>query len=95
MRYIDVDQIRITAETSHCSGDTLVLLSDVRRALAQTPTADVVEVKYGAWVNGRYNDWKSNMYEEQCSICGIYSVEYGHPFCPHCGAKMDAEGSIQ
>lgn len=43
-RYIDVDKIRITAQTENEDGDALVSLSDVRRAIDQTPTADVVEV---------------------------------------------------
>lgn len=47
------------------------------------------EVKHGAWINGRYNDWKDNAYEEMCSVCGRYSQEYGRGFCPNCGAKLD------
>jgi hypothetical protein len=53
------------------------------------PTADVVEVKHGGWINGRHNDWKNNTYEKMCSVCGRYSQEYGRGYCPNCGAKMD------
>ena len=42
----------------------------------------------GKWTGGRYNDWNDNRYEEMCSACGRYSTEYGHPYCPHCGAHM-------
>lgn len=45
-RYIDVSKIRLTAESSvDSSGDVLVSIADVRRALSQTPTADVVELQ--------------------------------------------------
>lgn len=43
-RYIDAEKIRITAQTETENGDALVSLADVRRAIEQTPTADVVEV---------------------------------------------------
>ena len=43
-RYIDAEKIRITAQTVNEDGDALVSLADVRRAIEQTPTADVVEV---------------------------------------------------
>ena len=42
----------------------------------------------GEWTGGRYNDWNDNRYEEMCSVCGRYSTEYGHPYCPHCGSHM-------
>lgn len=44
-RYIDIEKIRIAIPS--CvdeNGDILVPLSDVRRALAQTPTADVAPI---------------------------------------------------
>ena len=43
-RYIDANKIKITAQMATEDGDTLVSLADVRRAIEQTPTADVVEV---------------------------------------------------
>ena len=46
--------------------------------------------KRGKWINGRYNDWQGNVYEEQCSYCGRYSKDYGRPYCSNCGAGMDA-----
>ena len=59
--------------------------------LWQQSQCDVAEVKHGKWIGGRYNEWKNNEYEEQCSICGRYSTEYGMSFCPNCGARMDKE----
>ena len=49
---------------------------------------DVVEVKHGEWVGGKFDDY-SGEYEEQCSNCKKYSREYARPYCPNCGAKMD------
>lgn len=44
-RYIDANAIRLTGLTQiDSNGDVLVSLQDVRNALAQTPTAEVVEV---------------------------------------------------
>ena len=48
---------------------------------------DVVEVKHGEWVGGKFNDY-SGEYEEQCSNCKKYSREYARPYCPNCGANM-------
>ena len=61
------------------------------------PTADVVEVKHGKWINeppyyaldGRY------LKSQQCSFCYSVFVSDGntpysnHPYCCECGAKMD------
>ena len=55
--------------------------------LNSQPTADVVEVKHGEWVGGKFNDY-SGEYEEQCSNCKKYSREYARPYCPNCGANM-------
>ena len=57
------------------------------------PTADVVEVKHGYWIDkptGRYCHIGS-----YCSVCqeksGIGGIESNRhkPYCPNCGAKMD------
>lgn len=46
------------------------------------PTADVVEVKHGEWIDLNITEW-------QCSECN-YRVERWNntPYCPECGAKM-------
>lgn len=56
------------------------------------PTTDVVPVVYGEWMeNENFNDgfWT-------CSACGFVSeagaAPYLYRYCPHCGAKMQAEG---
>lgn len=44
-RYIDANKIKFSGESfNDTDGDALVSLSGVRRAIEQTPTADVVEV---------------------------------------------------
>lgn len=60
----------------------------VKQALASVPAADVVPVVHGEWGTGRFNLETGN-YEEQCTRCRNFSKEYGKPYCPNCGAKMD------
>ena len=64
------------------------------RFVERQPTADVVEVRHGEWIIPKRrdaDDWK------ECSRCEYYfDVSVGHkptPYCPECGAKMDAERS--
>lgn len=47
-------------------------------------------VVHGRWGTGRFNLETGN-YEEQCTRCRNFSKEYGKPYCPNCGAKMDGE----
>lgn len=58
------------------------------RALKKIPAADVAPVVYGRWGTGRFNLETGN-YEAQCTRCRNFSKEYGKPYCPNCGAKMD------
>lgn len=58
------------------------------RALKKIPAADVAPVVHGRWGTGRFNLETGN-YEEQCTRCRNFSKEYGKPYCPNCGAKMD------
>jgi hypothetical protein len=53
---------------------------DVAQLVKEVPSADVVEVRHGEWIEGKSL--------EKCSLCG----KKGFPdwkYCPHCGAKMD------
>lgn len=43
-RYIDVEKIKITADTMIADGECYVPLSAVKQAIAQAPTEDVVRV---------------------------------------------------
>lgn len=56
--------------------------------LDEIPAADVAPVVRGRWGTGRFNLETGN-YEEQCIRCRNFSKEYGKPYCPNCGAKMD------
>lgn len=57
-------------------------------AIKAAPAADVVPVVHGRWGTGRFNMETGN-YEEQCTRCRNFSKEYGKPYCPNCGAKLD------
>lgn len=58
------------------------------RVLKKISAADVAPVVYGRWGPGRFNLETGN-YEAQCIRCRNFSKEYGKPYCPNCGAKMD------
>lgn len=58
--------------------------------ISSAPTIDAVPVVYGRWGTGRFNLETGN-YEEQCTRCRNFSKEYGKPYCPNCGARMDLE----
>ena len=58
-------------------------LADLVDVFAEIPTADVVEVKRGKWLNIIF----TQRYE--CSLCGN-EIYFGKAkFCSECGAKMD------
>lgn len=63
---------------------------DLGLAIHDTPTADVIEVKYGQWVEQKSNDGFKPLY--RCSVCNRVLIGYSDPskvpFC-HCGAKMN------
>lgn len=63
-------------------------MADAKRVLADTPGADVAPVVHARLDTGRFNPETGN-YEEQCTHCRNFSKEYGKPYCPNCGAKMD------
>lgn len=62
----------------------------IRHVLSAAPPADVAPVVHGRWGTGGFNLETGN-YEEQCTLCRNFSKEYGKPYCPNCGAKMDGE----
>lgn len=67
-------------------GDTVAW--NIGGAIKELPCADVAPVVHGRWGTGRFNLETGN-YEEQCTQCRNFSKEYGKPYCPNCGAKMD------
>ena len=60
---------------------------NVRDVIRGVPAADVAQVVHGRGTC-RVNLETGN-YEEQCTRCRNFSKEYGKPYCPNCGAKMD------
>lgn len=58
------------------------------------PTADVVEVKHGEWIEETYIDEKRSDFK--CSVCEFDDTFYRnlmsfYKYCPYCGAKMDGK----
>ena len=75
--------------------DSLTNEFDKARAkivIMSAPTVDAVEVIHAYWTGSRFNPM-TDEYEEYCSHCCAWSPEYGKPYCPNCGAKMDGDGN--
>lgn len=55
------------------------------------PTADVVEVKHGRWIDNGERDCNGvpKVFAISCSVCGSSAGASWMPYCPRCGAKMD------
>ena len=66
---------------------------EIEEAINTIPAADVAPVVYGRWGTGRFN-LETGDYEEQCTHCRNFSTEYGKPYCPSCGAKMNLDNRI-
>lgn len=54
------------------------------------PAADVEEVKHGKWIEYLPVLGAGNL-QIRCSECGLTN-DFKTSCCPHCGAKMGAEG---
>ena len=69
---------------------------DVINAIKNIPSADVVEVKHGEWVDGGVDGVGACDIEyryNKCSVCGYeYSFPMKYNFCPNCGADMRTDG---
>lgn len=90
MRLIDADELIIFE--AHVDGTQNGLRFVPAEFIEAAPTIEAEPVRKGRWVpvtNGRGGF--------ECSICHSYApsyqdgVEWLSPFCPNCGAKMDAE----
>jgi hypothetical protein len=58
--------------------------------IEEAPTADVVEVVHGRWIEKYvYDPDPHDRLRYRCSICGR-TEEYRELYC-HCGAKMDGD----
>lgn len=85
-RYIDADNVKLKGISVFDQNlEILVQLSDVRKALQMTPTADVYEVRHAKFElidNGK----------GVCSNCHrLDSIDNLAKYCRYCGAKIDLE----
>lgn len=91
-RYIDINNINLRGIAVFDQDfEMLIPLSDVRKALQMTPTADVQEVRHGRWISNELGGYKWAYYCSECGWVDGYPFNDRHKYCPHCGAKMDGE----
>jgi hypothetical protein len=91
-RYIDADATLDTMRDEMAGTGYQSIAMDV---IKYAPTADVVEVKHGEWIEWWDDNYLS--YCHKCSECGGYPLtkeetmhdEVLSAYCSHCGAKMD------
>lgn len=92
VRLIDADAL---IEDAFNLMDRDELLEDVPQIIKDycdaQPTIDAEPVRHGKWIPiSSNNKWFD---VSKCSVCGkqysLYPLDYN--YCPHCGAKMDAE----
>nr|DAR47532.1 MAG TPA: DNA-directed RNA polymerase [Caudoviricetes sp.] len=91
-RYIDADNINLKGIAVFDQDlEALIPLSNVRRALQMTPTADVREINHGRWISNKLGTCKLAYYCSECGWIDGYPFNNRHKYCPNCGAKMDGE----
>ena len=82
LKYIDDELFLEQSEKSY-----------LKMLVRKQPTADVVEVRHGEWVE-HPEDWRMQMVGDKCSLCGwaVFGGVSEFNYCPNCGAKMDGKG---
>ena len=91
-RYIDANNINLRGIAVFDQDfEVLISLSDVRKALQTTPTADVQEIRHGRWISNELGGYKWAYYCSECGWVDGYPFNDRHKYCPHCGAKMDGK----
>ena len=80
---------------------TTVDIDDVQFGIDKIPTADVVEVRHGEWIETQEPLGWCDVDCAECSVCheswiidedsSIDDYKYMWHYCPHCGAKMDGK----
>ena len=94
-KYFDADKIELKGISVFDQNlEMLIPLSDVRKALQMTPTADVQEVRHGRWISNDLGGYKWAYYCSECGWVDGYPFNDRHKYCPNCGAKMDGEREI-
>lgn len=84
-RYIDAEELTDEIKSLRVTIFGMDIFSDnakdsVLRVIDEQPTADVVEVKHGYWI-------EEGGKVPECSICKKICVNKGD-YCIHCGADM-------
>ena len=106
-RYIDADALKnkITELDGGCAVDGIgfdIYTCEVFELIDEVPTADVVEVKHGEWIDGldipkEERERHPYVYlhgDKYCSVCyeeAYFDTDYGQQlfdYCPNCGADM-------
>ena len=86
-------------EGAACEADALYKATDIYNVIKSAPTADVVEVRHGKWIETQEPLGWCDVDCAECSVCheswimdedsSIDDYECMWHYCPHCGAKMD------
>ena len=101
-RYIDADEalrmIQNSKQDNPCESSYKGIWNTAHECCIScvdaVPTADVVEVRHGEWVE-QIRDYGEYMATEgfKCSVCGYETMDNDKKYCSECGAKMDSERS--
>ena len=88
-------------EGATCEADALYKATDIYNVIKSAPTADVVEVRHGKWIETKEPLGWCDVDCVECSVCheswiidedsSIDDYECMWHYCPHCGAKMDGK----
>ena len=86
--------LRAKAEMGRLSGFG-VYFDNAAKMVELLPAADVAAVKHGKWEFPIFTDSDDGLDPRvKCSECGGIEAAFARwNYCPHCGAKMDLEGS--
>lgn len=86
-------------EGAACEADALYKATDIYNVIKSAPTADVVEVRHGKWIETQEPLGWCDVDCAECSVCheswiidedsSIDDYECMWHYCPNCGAKMD------
>ena len=83
-----LDALGVTKNATKYGGDhsgyDTRMLYEIHDVLTGLPSADVVPVVHGKWINGRCNKCG-----EHAPFWAMASTYYTSNFCPNCGARMD------
>ena len=64
-----------------------------RSMIHSAPTIDAEPVRHGTWETSFAYDWDGNKlyihFHRECGFEYRNYLEDEHPYCPHCGVKMD------